>query len=279
MKASDLSRVDAAFFTVNGYVSVLFFLFWAADMYVCRRVVEHAGHHRRSLVCCPSSRKVEAGARLDCERWPHALSAPGYSRRRLHGESRARAHARQRHLLQRQPPHQSHRRVRGQLQAVRVRQEGARTRRPTRCRSSRSGTGAGDGWSEAITEFHIVGGLHPGTDAGLVLRDAARAEAALPARAPEGVHHGGDRHTSRSAARSPCAKSLERLQGRRHGFDARRRRGDLLRARAPHHLRSQDRRRRVAGRGARTRTSWACAPTAPCSTATSRPKRTAWITC
>ncbi len=31
--ADDLSRVDAAFFTVNGYVSVLFFLFWAADMY------------------------------------------------------------------------------------------------------------------------------------------------------------------------------------------------------------------------------------------------------
>ena len=32
VKATDLSRVDAAFFTVNGYVSVLFFLFWAADM-------------------------------------------------------------------------------------------------------------------------------------------------------------------------------------------------------------------------------------------------------
>ena len=33
VKATDLSRVDAAFFTVNGYVSVLFFFFWAADMY------------------------------------------------------------------------------------------------------------------------------------------------------------------------------------------------------------------------------------------------------
>jgi 4-hydroxybenzoate polyprenyltransferase len=33
VKATDLSRVDAAFFTVNGYVSVLFFLFWAADMF------------------------------------------------------------------------------------------------------------------------------------------------------------------------------------------------------------------------------------------------------
>jgi 4-hydroxybenzoate polyprenyltransferase len=36
VKANDLSRVDAAFFTVNGYVSVLFFLFWAADGYVSR---------------------------------------------------------------------------------------------------------------------------------------------------------------------------------------------------------------------------------------------------
>jgi 4-hydroxybenzoate polyprenyltransferase len=31
VSADDLSKVDAAFFTVNGYVSVLFFLFWAAD--------------------------------------------------------------------------------------------------------------------------------------------------------------------------------------------------------------------------------------------------------
>jgi len=32
VKAHDLSRVNAAFFTVNGYVSVLFFVFWAADV-------------------------------------------------------------------------------------------------------------------------------------------------------------------------------------------------------------------------------------------------------
>jgi 4-hydroxybenzoate polyprenyltransferase len=36
VKADDLSRIDAAFFTVNGYVSVLFFLFWAADTYFFR---------------------------------------------------------------------------------------------------------------------------------------------------------------------------------------------------------------------------------------------------
>lgn len=34
VKANDLSRVDAAFFTVNGYVSVLFFLFWATDLWL-----------------------------------------------------------------------------------------------------------------------------------------------------------------------------------------------------------------------------------------------------
>jgi len=33
VKADDLSRVNAAFFTVNGYVSVLFFVFWAADVW------------------------------------------------------------------------------------------------------------------------------------------------------------------------------------------------------------------------------------------------------
>jgi 4-hydroxybenzoate polyprenyltransferase len=34
VKADDLSRVDAAFFTMNGYVSVIFFLFWATDIFI-----------------------------------------------------------------------------------------------------------------------------------------------------------------------------------------------------------------------------------------------------
>ncbi len=34
--ADDLSRVDAAFFTMNGWVSVLFFLFWASDVVLNR---------------------------------------------------------------------------------------------------------------------------------------------------------------------------------------------------------------------------------------------------
>ena len=34
VKPSDLSRVNAAFFTVNGYISVLFFITWAADILI-----------------------------------------------------------------------------------------------------------------------------------------------------------------------------------------------------------------------------------------------------
>ena len=33
VKPADLSRVNAAFFTMNGYVSVLFLVFWAADIF------------------------------------------------------------------------------------------------------------------------------------------------------------------------------------------------------------------------------------------------------
>ena len=36
VRANDLSRIDAAFFTMNGYVSVIFFVFWAADILVQR---------------------------------------------------------------------------------------------------------------------------------------------------------------------------------------------------------------------------------------------------
>jgi 4-hydroxybenzoate polyprenyltransferase len=34
VKPDDLSRVDAAFFTMNGWVSILFFCFWAADIFL-----------------------------------------------------------------------------------------------------------------------------------------------------------------------------------------------------------------------------------------------------
>ena len=37
VKADDFSRVNAAFFTMNGWVSVLFFVFWAADIFLIRQ--------------------------------------------------------------------------------------------------------------------------------------------------------------------------------------------------------------------------------------------------
>ena len=37
VKPDDLSRVNAAFFIMNGWVSVLFFVFWAADVFLVRR--------------------------------------------------------------------------------------------------------------------------------------------------------------------------------------------------------------------------------------------------
>ncbi len=37
VKPNDLSRVNAAFFTMNGWVSVLFFLFWTADVILHRQ--------------------------------------------------------------------------------------------------------------------------------------------------------------------------------------------------------------------------------------------------
>ena len=39
VKPTDLSRVNAAFFTMNGWVSVLFFVFWAADIFLARQHV------------------------------------------------------------------------------------------------------------------------------------------------------------------------------------------------------------------------------------------------
>ena len=36
VRADDLSRVNAAFFTMNGWVSVLFFVFWGADIFLVR---------------------------------------------------------------------------------------------------------------------------------------------------------------------------------------------------------------------------------------------------
>ena len=40
VKPNDLSKMNAAFFTVNGYISLLFLLFWGAAVVVTRPVME-----------------------------------------------------------------------------------------------------------------------------------------------------------------------------------------------------------------------------------------------
>ena len=107
---------------------------------------------------------------------------------------------------------------------------------------------AGEGWSEAVTEFHIVGGLHPGVNAGLVLRDAARAEAALSGSSLEGVHHGGSR-ISGATRQALHPGNADAPDGCRRRFPARRRRRNLSRSRTANYLRSQNRRGAVAGSG------------------------------
>lgn len=43
VSADDLSRVDAAFFTVNGWASVLFFAFWAVDLWLPLQIPAWSG--------------------------------------------------------------------------------------------------------------------------------------------------------------------------------------------------------------------------------------------
>ena len=153
----------------------------------------------------PILEKVQAGERLSYDDGlalyrTFDLLAVGYManlvRERMHGN---------RDLLQRQPPHQSHRRVRGELQAVRLRQACARSQgvhhvarrgvAPRRRRLERSHHGVPHRRRAA-----------PRTDPRLVLRDAARTQAALSAGPSEGVHHGRDRLPGAADEDQHCAK-------------------------------------------------------------------------
>ena len=135
---------------------------------------------------------------------------------------------------------------------------------------------AGEGWSEAVTEFHIVGGLHPELTLDWYCEMLRGLKDALPAGASESLHHGGDRLPG-AARQDLGARSAGAAARRRHGLAAGRRRGDLLRPRAAHHLRSQDHRASSGSKPRARRIRWVCIPTAPCSTATSKTRRTASI--
>jgi aminodeoxyfutalosine synthase len=104
---------------------------------------------------------------------------------------------------------------------------------------------AASGYSEAVTEFHIVGGLHPDLPLEYFL-DLVRG---LKERFPK-VHIKAFTMVeiaflARVRQADRRADAAEAARGRR-GLDARRRRGDFCRPRPLHHLRPQDRRRRMA---------------------------------
>jgi aminodeoxyfutalosine synthase len=79
-----------------------------------------------------------------------------------------------------------------------------------------------------VTEFHIVGGLHPDLPLRIFSRPGARAEAALSQGAHQGLHHGGGGVLARRAKLTIEADADEAAR-RGRGLDARRRRGDLCR--------------------------------------------------
>ena len=125
VKADDLSKLDAAFFTVNGYISMLFLLFWGAAacglaaFEIFDRIRNERTDNHRSAV--EADRGQSSGRRAADHRGRHrAVSLAGLAGGRLAGESRAREKARQRDVFQRQPAHQSHEHLRRALQALRL---------------------------------------------------------------------------------------------------------------------------------------------------------------
>ena len=254
------SRVNAAFFTMNGWVSVLFFVFWAADIFLLSR---------RSLLECrsrfedrrlkPIREKVEAGERLSYDdglalyRSTDDLLALGYManivRERMHGD--VTYFNVNRHI-------NPDRRLRGQLPALRVRQAEASDPNSYTMSLEQVWERAGKGWSEAITEFHIVGGLHPELNLDWfcqMLRGLKERFPQIHLKAFTMVEIGYFARREKISVR----EVLERL--REAGMDSLPGGGAEIfqRARAAHHLRSQTDRRRVAGNrahGARARAAF-----------------------
>ena len=196
----------------------------------------------------PDPRESRSPHPPELRRRHHPLPHSRPARRRLAGQSSARTHARQRHVLQRQPPHQSHRCVRRQLPPLRLRQasQGSQSLHHV------ARTGVGSRRPRIFRSRHRIPHRRRTAsriDARLVLPDAARLEGPFPAGAFEGVHHGRDR-LSGAALETHFATRPGRAERRGHGFAPRRRRRDLSRSRAPHHLRPQNHGRPVARSGA-----------------------------
>ncbi len=135
---------------------------------------------------------------------------------------------------------------------------------------------AGKGWSEAITEFHIVGGLHPELNLDWfcqMLRGLKERFPQIHLKAFTMVEIGYFARREKISVR----EVLIRLRDAGMDSHAGRRRRGLQRARAAHHLRSQADRATNGSRPRAPRMSWGCIPTARCSTGISRTKKIASI--
>jgi len=94
VKANDLSKLDAAFFTMNGYISISFLLFWAQrPRSGAFRSFERFEMSKLLLTdqrLKPIADKVLAGERLSFDDGVQLYRSPRSSRRRLARKSRPR---------------------------------------------------------------------------------------------------------------------------------------------------------------------------------------------
>ena len=145
-----------------------------------------------------------------------------HSRRGLDGELRPRAHARRQDVFQRQPPHQSHERLRGGVPPVRLRPQerfarrlhhGAR--RSVRDRGFWIHRGGHRISHRRRTASRPAVSIFP--------RSLLRPEAALSAGASQSLHHGRGR-VSVEARQAFDSRDAGATEGLGRGFAARRRR-------------------------------------------------------
>ena len=205
MKADDLSRVNAAFFTVNGYVSVLFFLFWAADIYFFGLRAERMQIHIEDRRLRPILEKVQADVRLDSDDGVALFNSPdilavGYManlvRERKHGNVtwfNVNRHINPTDVC---------------VASCKLCAFGKHAKDPKAYTWSLDEVWhrAGEGWSEAVTEFHIVGGLHPELTLDWYCEMLRGSEAALPRGSPQGASPWWRSPIWRSAASSRSAR-------------------------------------------------------------------------
>ena len=113
-------------------------------------------------------------------------------------------------LLQRQPPHQSHQRLRRALQAVRLRPRSRRARR-LHLRAGRDlGSAPSRACAKAPPNSTSSAACIPILPFDYFLELIRGLKQRCPARAPEGLHHGRGRTTSRASPSFPSTKRCAR---------------------------------------------------------------------